>query len=66
VTLTAASPVNTGSYRLVRLGDAASNGLKIRCVFFSETYNAFVVLWQEQIESYGDGMAANVKRCEIV
>ena len=30
MTLTAASPVNTGSYRLVRLGDAASNGLKIR------------------------------------
>jgi hypothetical protein len=31
MTLTAASPVNIGSYRLVRLGDAVSNGLKIRC-----------------------------------
>jgi len=29
-TLTTARRVNTGSYRLVRLGDAASNGLKIR------------------------------------
>lgn len=31
-TLTTARPVNTGSYDLVRLGDAASNGLKIRCL----------------------------------
>ncbi len=30
MTLTAASPVDTGSYRFVRLGDAVSNGLKIR------------------------------------
>ena len=28
--LTTARPVNTGSYRFVRLGDAHSNGLKIR------------------------------------
>jgi hypothetical protein len=32
MTLTAASPVNIGSYRLVRLGDAVSNELKIRCL----------------------------------
>ena len=30
MTLTAASPVNIGSSRFVRLGNAASNGLKIR------------------------------------
>src|SRR6267142_837990 len=30
LTPTTARPVNTGSYRLVRPGDAASNGLKIR------------------------------------
>jgi hypothetical protein len=29
--LPTARPVNTGSYRFVRLGDADSNGLKIRC-----------------------------------
>jgi hypothetical protein len=30
MTLMAASPVNIGSYRFVRLGAAVSNGLKIR------------------------------------
>jgi hypothetical protein len=31
MTLTAASPVNIGSSRLVRLGKMASDGPKIRC-----------------------------------